>query len=470
MRMAVAPTTNVCRGLVVGIIALAACTDAVTSPTASNARLATVNANAAVAELRAAAQGRSLRGPEDDVLRIENALPGFGGMFQDSAGNLTLYTPRGVAPGVIKAALAQVAPTLHLGASVRAHLAGAQGLRFIDADYPFSQIVAWQSAFASRVTPRTGILGLDADEGKDRLRVLIVSDTAAGTAERITADAGIPAGAVVLEVSGRFAPTSSVRGTWRPAGGGIQISDNVSGEVPCNIGFNVTAGDQTKGFITAAHCDHYEYGVTGDVIHQPTVNNPVGFVRLNPPWNSTDALCMGASVCSDADVMYVQYNDPSLAVKRVAYTDFAGTNNAGGSITVTGWWNNITWPATPLVGTLVDKIGRESGWTRGTLTATCVAMDVGYGTITCLNVVADSRVGEGDSGAPVFMPPPPGQVTQPLQPVGILVGGNVNQLTHYDAGTGVNYCDGSNGTCISYYSPWAQIQNHLQSPLDPVDP
>lgn len=198
-------------------------------------------------------------------------------------------------------------------------------------------------------------------------------------------------------------------------------------------------GNET-GFLTASHCSSPTpgYGEVGRDMGQPTnqPNDIVGFVFLNPAFNRTDVECNGVVRCTDADVMFVKYNSPITATKRVAATKSVGTGNALGSIDRVSYWSNISSVPFAYVGMVVDKVGRTTGWTRGTLTETCVdrnIMDAIYPALVsfrliCVNKVSGAAFGGGDSGASVFYPL---VSPDPLYAMGILSSGE-GALFHTD--------------------------------------
>ena len=80
--------------------------------------------------------------------------------------------------------------------------------------------------------------------------------------------------------------------------------------------------------------------------------------------------------------------------------------------------------SSPVVGETLNKVGRTTGWTRGTVSATCVNTNVAGTNITqlCQGFV-NAGVAGGDSGSPVFRvtnAPASGDVRL----YGILWGGN----------------------------------------------
>ena len=63
----------------------------------------------------------------------------------------------------------------------------------------------------------------------------------------------------------------------------------------------------------------------------------------------------------------------------------------------------ITGEGSPVAGQTVSKVGRTTGWTRGSVSATCVHVNVSGTNITQLcQTLVSAGVGSGDSGSPVF--------------------------------------------------------------------
>lgn len=437
-----------------------------TSPHA-NASIAMSKANGPRAELDAAAAGRQTRGIEDEILRLENVIPGLGGMFVNAQGNVTLFVPRASNRTSILHILSAAASTLRVSPGMKSQLVSSSQIQFLDADFAFSQLVVWQRAITSQELKGSGIFAVDADESRNRVRILVGDAASVIPAQRLALAAGVPAEAVIVNVeSAPEAAAPGLRGTWRPTGGGVQISNPNGGR--CSLGFNVETGDQTQGFITAAHCAPGAVGSggTGDM-YQPIVGSgyDMGWIRFNPLFNDGDPSdCGGYTLCTIADAMYVQYYDGGQAAKRVPFTQSTGFNNNGGSIIVTGWWNTPLAPVYPMMGESADKMGRTTGWTRGTVVSTCAPVVIGSSyVVTCASEIDNARVGTGDSGAPVFLPPPSGQF-QPLYPLGVLFAGA--NMTQFDPSDGTSYC---NAACKFWYSRWDQIQTHFQSPLYPYN-
>ena len=78
-------------GMILGSVFMgAACADSPTPPVVATG-VASATAQLARAEVDAAVQGRSSRGFEDEILRMEARHTGLGGVFVDSSGRFVIY-------------------------------------------------------------------------------------------------------------------------------------------------------------------------------------------------------------------------------------------------------------------------------------------------------------------------------------------------------------------------------------------
>lgn len=429
-----------------------------------------VVAEAAEAVRIAAVQGSTTRGAEDDILRFEREVPGLGGVFVSPTGVLTMYLPAGVAPAQARARIASIAAqrTNMTPSMMQLFASGAFETRI--ARFPFSELVAYKELLRDRVLALPNISGLDADESLNRVRISVSTVTAADAVREFVASLDLPPDLIVVTLAPRLTPAAGLRSTWRPTGGGIKIQTGGYYSQTCTLGFNVTTSAGHRGFVTAAHCEgsgsYAGSGYTGAPIFQPLAGYSqyvVGSVAINPAWVQG---CGAYHRCTSADAMLVSYTSDVSSPKRVAYTSYRGENSGKGSLTVTGWWANIVAPAYPFVGQSVDKQAQTTGWTSGTVAGTCeeIPVDDDYGdyVVGCADRVTGSRVGQGDSGGSVFVPPPPGQMTLPLYPLGILFAGG--PFNAYDDTIDAYYCTLG---CTYAFSRFDQISAHLGVTVSP---
>jgi hypothetical protein len=228
---------------------------------------------------------------------------------------------------------------------------------------------------------------------------------------------GVPSAAVVIEEVEpvRFAATLQQR--VRPVVGALQI--NFPGFL-CTLGFNATRSGQ-RSFITNSHCTNVQGGNEGTPYWQPTQGVAPAQIatEVADPAYTTGGGCPAGRRCRRSDASRARYaSGTTSTLGRIARTNAANS----GSLTITGNFS-ITAEGSASVGQAVHKIGRTTGWTRGSVSNTCVDVNVGGTNITQLcQTFVPAGVGGGDSGSPVFRRLSGNNVRL----VGILWGGSVN--------------------------------------------
>lgn len=417
-------------------------------------------------QILAAQNGRQQRGVQDDMLRIESAAPGFAGFYLDSNGDLVArlsnMANQPQADGQIRALIAR------REARNFNPLAGVKHVSFTPATFPLSWLIAWQEDLFPRLADMPGFSSIGVSERANQLIVGVTANARASVAEVIRAR-GVPDAAVSFEVN-ENAPrtTSSLRGTWRPTFGGIGIKPNPleAEDWACSLGFNVTDSTGARFFLTASHCiDYYTQnpnGPVGNAFYQPCcgVSNRIGQVSINPPWNLTSFFCAPQSLCTQADVMAVAYDAAIVSNKTVARTTCCyGTNSQPGSIDVSGQWPVTAITALPQ-GNYVWKLGRTAGLTEGHVSLICnhvvLATIFGHVTVICSVQVSGSLVLPGDSGGPEFID----TNANSRAAAGIVFAAVLNVPP-------LPYPVTCPAPCISWFSPWSQIQLALNRTVTP---
>jgi hypothetical protein len=339
-------------------------------------------------------------------VRLAEEVPGFGGLFFDETGTLNVRMTGAVqmSTGEVAAALQRRLPALGIPQAATARIV----LR--DARYDFKQL----SEMRSRVDAVLGLQDVvftDADEVANRLRIGVTNQAAEAAVRNAVAMAGVPAEAVIVELTDPIEELTTLRDRQRPVAGGLQIWRFIppgSASI-CTLGFNVRApgAPRVHGFVTNSHCTEQQGAVTGTVWSQkPLVLpvEPIGTEEYDFPFFT----CPG---------------DPTL---RCRYADVAGARyqpgveNAFGRIyrtlrpTVPGDTVLTIDPANPMwtitderqnaiVGDVLNKTGRTTGWTTGPVNATCVNTQVtGTDRVNLCQTWVTAIVVAGDSGSPVF--------------------------------------------------------------------
>ena len=96
---------------------------------------------------------------DDLLVRVEQQVPGFGGMFVDRQGRLAVYLLDESQLGAVRAAIEAVFGVESVPAA---------GVRALPGQYVVSQLKAW-SEMAAAVLELPGVTAVDLDEARNRV-------------------------------------------------------------------------------------------------------------------------------------------------------------------------------------------------------------------------------------------------------------------------------------------------------------
>jgi hypothetical protein len=284
---------------------------------------------------------------------------------------------------------------------------------------------------------QSGVVYTDADETRGRLVVGILNRNGEGQVRGRLRALGIDSQSVdVVETEPIFALTTLSDRATIDIVGGLQIRFS---QYLCSIGFPAFRNG-IPGFVTASHCSDRQGAVDGTSYYQPLNQVPadlIGTEIADPPYTRNSEGCPKGRKCRLSDANFSR----GIGSRAPAIGEIARTMGLG-SLTIDP--NNPTFSISgegDATRGNVDKVGRTTGWTRGTVANTCVNTGV-QGTsivLICQTFVSGSGVivGSGDSGSPVFRADNSGVTL-----LGVLWGGN------------------SSGT-LFVYSPMANIEDEL---------
>jgi hypothetical protein len=304
------------------------------------------------------------------------------------------------------------------------------------------QLAAWFSRASPEILALPATVFADHDEDAGQL-VFGVENAAASSQVRTTlAGLGIPSSAYSIEVAEPIRFATTLRSRFRPTQAGIQIHFSL---FVCTLGFNVSHSGG-RSFITNSHCTDMQGGVEGTEYAQPlrSVDPTVIATEADDPeyftWRQ-NAACPVGRRCRFSDASRARYSE-GVASSQGLIARTTGPNNR--SITVDDEnpffeiANQDNATTRFKIGTVVNKVGRSSGWTQGRITRTCVNTNVFGSNITqlCQTFVAAGVIG-GDSGSPVFT------------------------ITGRDRATLVGILWGGSGSSLYVFSPLKQIQDEL---------
>jgi hypothetical protein len=350
-------------------------------------------------------------GPEvtldDRFAMVAQQIPGFGGLFYDENGQLTMYVSAGElnAPQADQEALRVASSAVLanvLGADERA--TAADQLRIVPGQYSFVELQQWHDRMSADVLATPGVVFTDIDEASNRLRIGVDAAQQQSVVEQQLAALGVPREAVVLEVTEPIQPAAhTLRSRVRPLVGGLQIRFTNGF---CTLGF-ITTRAGVQGMLTNSHCTNVQGGVEGTVYHQHDVAGVVNRIGLETrdPLYFVGGVCPAGRRCRYSDSAFARVAHPfgpAVAVTR----GFIARPAALGSLNISHVaprYRIVAETAFPIVGETLNKVGRTTGWSQGRVIATCQRTNVNGTNITllCQDRVR-ARVGPGDSGSPVF--------------------------------------------------------------------
>lgn len=370
----------------------------------------------------AAAQGPVVT-IDDRLAELAERIEGFGGLYVDEDGRLNVFLEN----------FNQAAPFRAIDPDVRLH----------PAQFDFAELQEWRLNARSTVLGRDAAIFVDVDETRNRVRIGIDRSAGpkavAGLVRTLEAE-GVPSDAIMIEPADPIFPVATLQDRIRPVPGGMQIRFS---NFLCTLGFNAFRGG-VSGFVTNSHCTDRQGRDSGTEYFQPldqVANQFIGTEQADPRYFRNRNGCPRGSQCRFSDSAWASYDSASLSAgDEIARPD--GTNN--GSLTIDP--NTPRFPISAkdaggnqLVGTVVNKVGRTTGWTQGQVSGSCVDTGVSGSNIVLLcQDFVDAGVGSGDSGSNVFRENGDGTATL----VGILWGGN-------QAGT------------LFVYSPYSAVKSEL---------
>ena len=360
----------------------------------------------AAAQAPAAPEAREAAGIslDEQLLAVGKQDPSFGGMFFDEDGRMNIYVLESALAA--QSGAAQIANmSVAIEAAFRGHpmleAASTQRVQVLPAQFAFTQLYSWNEAATQSVLDLTGVVYTDIAEERNRLRIGVETEALASAVRERLANAGVPAEAVLIEQAAPIRQMVTLRSRFRPLVGGIQIN---FGNFLCTLGFlAIRAG--VPGFVTNSHCTTIQGGVNNTIFHQPTavgIANRVG-LEIRDPFYFVGGVCPAGRRCRYSDTAYVRVPHPGGPAVGMLRGAIARPIALGSITTALPHYRITSENNVPFLNELLNKVGRTTGWSRGTVRRTCVNTNVSGTNITqlCQDFVA-ANVAGGDSGSPVF--------------------------------------------------------------------
>jgi hypothetical protein len=326
---------------------------------------------------------------DDLFVKVAQRVPEFGGMFLDENDNNFLYV---YLLDLTKKAAVEAA----IAAAFGAQRIPRGGIRVIQGKYSFLELKSWYDRMWMELVEAIpgGVTLTDIDDARNRLLVWVIKLELQERVEQELVKSSIPREAVIIEQAGPVELDTTLRDRVRPLVGGIQIFPYF-----CTLGFNAIRSG-VSGFATNSHCTDQWFVVDGTVHHQPVVFfnvNRIGIETIDPPLY-TGGGCPSGRQCRQSDSAFAQ-----LSAGVTSSLGFIARPAGLGSIRIVGNFRIVD-KSDPMVGQIVERVGRSSGWRRGNVTNVCIDIHDSHGpgiTMRC-QFLADYYSEGGDSGSPVF--------------------------------------------------------------------
>ena len=140
------------------------------------------------------------RGIKDEIVRLEAAIPGIGGMYIDG-GEVVIYAPRDAVREDVISALAHAAESMAITPDLRAQLARGDRIRLKPANFALSQLLTWERALEDSVARVAGFTGINADESLNQIRINVADPATVPEIEPLVVAAGVPLDAVAFRIA-----------------------------------------------------------------------------------------------------------------------------------------------------------------------------------------------------------------------------------------------------------------------------
>lgn len=347
---------------------------------------------------------------DDQLQEVNNKAPGFGGMFYDENGDLNVYLTNPKAKAAAGKAIQAVFGAKRPGPRDSKRFTGKPALapgdiKVIPAKFDIAQLANWKKS-GTNAFAIEGVSFIDLDEARNRITIGVEDKQSIQAVEDVLVSQDVPLEAVSIEVVEPALPVLTLRDRFRPTKGGIQI--NFGGAL-CTLGFNAYRAG-VRGFVTNSHCTNTQGGVESTIYHQPVSWNYIGWEIADPnyftsiwPWD-----CPWFKRCRYSDSAFVRYTSSvSSSLGRIAHT-----TSWNGSITINDSSPElriVSERPSNVVGDILDKVGRTTGWTYGRVVSTCGDYNVTNSDVhlKCQDKVQSYNsaviVSPGDSGSNVFV-------------------------------------------------------------------
>lgn len=346
---------------------------------------------------------------DEGFAQLENLIPGFGGMYLDSAGVLTVFLS-----DVSRASEARASLESLREIGPGAATASEWNVRFRSGSYTFGTLLEWKRTLSSRVF-EIGATFVDIDDRSNDILVGLSHTVSEADVRAIAQRLNIPDDALRTVVTGELRVTSTLRDRVRPLIGGLQVEWGVFPENTCTMTGNVFHTNFGYSVLTASHCSATTFNTDNSSYYQNEnhgTDTHIG-TEVKDPSLFTGSPCPSGLSCRWSDATLVQLDDTvgsnigEIARPQCSTFNCGLTIQSGNPMELRNSdphqiCEMVNGNPCALVGFFVHKVGRTTSMTYGTITHQCVTISHPHGgNMLCQNL-ADYDSDGGDSGAPVI--------------------------------------------------------------------
>ena len=270
--------------------------------------------------------------------------------------------------------------------------------------------------------------------------------------------AGIPLAMYDVRIEGKLTQLADLNQRIRPMVGGLLVTRILtsSSYINCTMG-PIAVRNGELGFLINSHCTP-STASDGTIWHQINLLSAdrvgvetyeAALTNCTSQYDTLPGVPTGSTFgCRAADAVWVKF-DAGVANATNVKKGYIGRTTTGTTMSSTPW--RIAGALIAVVGSSVQKTGRVTGTTAGTITEQCVdefsplPAGVSYVVEQC-QTRASATANAGDSGSPIYTPYPA------FGADAVVIEGMVAN------GKGCN-AQGNNCTSISY-PPWSNLVSH----------
>jgi len=449
-----------------------ACSDRATSVENNNLKLdsQTKGINTGLAQKHS--NDPVVRKAESAFFELSREMPKFAGYHLDKDRNLVVLVKEVADISTAKQKVRSFVNNRYRRASMQFN--NAQ-VTVKNADYSFRELSQWRDKIINSVLDVEGVVFFDLAEDRNRLVVAVENEAVRTDVESVLSDLEVPGEMVRIKVTGKIKSLATKNSSSdillknktensvdhptledeiRPLLGGTEIKRVTSQSDLdfCTIGFNAVLGG-VDVFFTASHCTENE--TVWQVDPGTEYFQPDEFVA--PQNIGTELYDPACEDCRYSDAAAIKvFDDVNQDFGFLAETNGRGIDWSPGSKEILGKMEIIGDDRELFINSIVSKMGKESGWTAGFVSSTCVTVvwTEGNNSDLICQYIADEMFAEGgDSGGPV-MSAPRNDEEGDIELVGILWAiNNVEEVSFFSHMDGVRQDFNQFGTLETFIPP-----------------